>query len=308
MYGVWSDIDAPTASDTFITQAVPDSIGLIWLRKGVQAVGFGFECPAIHISDVCRGFDKLSIEHVEAGANFSFLAITCSDSAFFSLFQETCQDFIEVCKEVTSAEERLGIVINRATALNKLFARKRAKLSGEQILGLFCELLFLKEHWLLGGNPLEGWKGPLGAKQDFEGTSSLIEVKHMDTDGVVRISSLEQLSSNKPLFIAAIHLVEDDANGITLNDLSAQIRDELGPRETVIFDDLLIHYGFERDERYEETFSIEKRAFYSVGADFPSIVPSTHPAFRSAKYSLDLSLCSAFLCAPEDMVSDNGYI
>ena len=48
MYGVWSDIDAPTTSDTFITQAVPDSIGLIWLRKGVQAVGFGFEYGYTH--------------------------------------------------------------------------------------------------------------------------------------------------------------------------------------------------------------------------------------------------------------------
>jgi hypothetical protein len=308
MYGVWNAIDAPTASDTFITQAVADSTGLIWLRKGVEAVGFGFECPAIHISDVCRGFDKLSVEHVEAGANFSFLAITCSDSAFFSLFQETCHDFIEVCKEVTSAEERLGIVINRATALNKLFARKRAKLSREQLLGLICELLFLQENWLVGGNPLEGWKGPLGAKQDFEGSSSLVEVKHMDADGVVRISSLEQLSADRPLFIAAIHLVEGDANGITLHDLSEQIRGELGPRETVIFDDLLIHYGFERSEQYSETFSLEKKVFYLVEGDFPSIVPSTNPALRSAKYSLDLSLCSAFLCAPEDMVSENGYI
>jgi hypothetical protein len=302
MFGVWNAIDSPTESDNFITQAVPNSIGLIWLRKGFDAVGFGFECQELELGDVGMGFDRLKIEHVKAGSNFSFLAITCNDSEFFSIFQDACQDFVSVCREVTSAEERLGIVVNRATALNKLFARKRRKLTREQLLGLFCELLFLKNNWLSEGNALDGWQGPLGATQDFESITSAVEVKHMNAEGEVHISSIDQLSADKRLFIAAIHLAEGDENGITVHELSDQIRSDLEPREEVIFDDLLTHYGFVRDESYDEIFSCEKQAFYRVEGDFPRVVPSPHSPIKSAKYSLDLSLCSAFLCAPEDML------
>lgn len=308
MFGIWNTIEKPDQNDRYRTSAVLDGPGLIWLRKGQNGVGFGFECPHVDLSGIKGSFEKLLIEHVKAGESFSFLSITCDESQYFSVFEKTCFDFIEACKQIKESEKRLQIVVNRAVALNRLFARKRRGLTREQIIGLFCELRFLRDIWLLGDNPLSGWKGPLKAPQDFEGVRSVVEVKHLDSKGQVKINSLEQLESDKRLFLIAIRLAENSPGGTSLNGVVHEIREGLGPMEVALFDDLLIHYGFEPDTTYDDIFEVDDLSIFEIKDDFPRLTTSTNLAIKKARYDLDLSACSDYRTNQASLEGEDGRI
>lgn len=197
----------------------------------------------------------------------------------------------------------------------------REILSREAQVGLVAELRFLL-HWLLPAtSPAEAakrWKGPHGARHDFEWAGRHVEAKGSTSVGsaVFRIHGLDQLDPPEggDLFLYGLRLREE--GGAPLN-LSSLIADVLSAFE---FDDAalaaversLARAGYSplHDAEYvETTWRIVGEALYPVVPGFPrlaasSLVEGLPVGVREVAYSVDLDGYGGARLARPDEAAD----
>ncbi len=184
-------------------------------------------------------------------------------------------------------------------------------LSEDAALGLFGELWFL-ERWLLLPQGVHRWRGPEGARHDFQWEDVSVEVKASRTGGegapVHRISSLSQLDDPErgQLYLFSLHVTRDALATHTLPILVERLRHVLVPHvtEATIFDDRLAQAGYSpaHAERYGQQWRIVGEQLYLVGSEFPrliahSFVGGIPPGVREIAYSLDLAACAEWRIA-----------
>lgn len=159
-------------------------------------------------------------------------------------------------------------------------------LSREQQLGLFGELWFLS-HWLTpsvgASTAVHMWRGPLGARNDFEVSHVGIEVKttaRLDESHVIH--GLEQLlePSGGSLFLFSL-VVRDEASGMeALPNLVAAVRTELASDYAALsqFDSALYASGYEDQHAPEYAklvLRVRSQGLYRVTGQFPRLVPES---------------------------------
>jgi hypothetical protein len=179
-------------------------------------------------------------------------------------------------------------------------------LSASEQVGLFGELWFLF-FWLSAAIGLDSsvrsWRGPSGARNDFELPNLALEVKTTlsATGHVHAITGLDQLdcASGAELFLFSLRLREDSGASNSLPGLVKLIRDALdragGP--VSCFEEMLrrAHYSAAHEDVYRSrTYRISAEHLYPVANSFPRIVSSSFGAappagVRSVEYEIDLS-------------------
>lgn len=160
-------------------------------------------------------------------------------------------------------------------------------LSRQEVIGLFSELWFMS-HWLVQrvgcAETLQRWRGPFGARHDFEWQGSSVEVKATTSlrGRIFHVNGLEQLEppENGQLFLFGLTLREEAGAGHTLASVIADFRTRIGADEEVQarFDTALVESGYSpaHDEHYEKyRFRIFEEALFSVSSNFPRIVRSS---------------------------------
>jgi hypothetical protein len=175
--------------------------------------------------------------------------------------------------------------------------------TSEQI-GLFGELWFLYS-WMSSAIGLDAsviaWRGPRGARNDFELPKVAWEVKTTisASASVHQVAGLDQLdcAPDSELFMLSLRLREDAGASNSLPSLIKLIREALdrsrGPMAH--FEETLrsARYSSAHEEYYDRTFRVASECLYPVSAQFPRIVPSSFggapPAgVCSVAYEIDL--------------------
>jgi hypothetical protein len=159
----------------------------------------------------------------------------------------------------------------------------REALSREAQLGLFAEVWFLA-FWLLPRTPLleavSRWRGPLGARHDFEWAGRSIEVKATtSTRGVIhRIHGIDQLAppESGDLLLFSLQLREEAGALHSLPGLIGECRSNLESDDDAVvrFETTLAQAGYSpaHDDEYARLrVRIVAQGLYRVQGDFPRL-------------------------------------
>lgn len=239
------------------------------------------------------------------GTPARYLDIECQDPAGFAAF-----DIIgsELAAELAKGENSPREIVERSLARWRRFWGELPKnlLTREQFLGLFGELWFLA-FWLIPSvGPSEAilrWRGPFGARHDFEWQGMSIEVKTtVSTRGRVhRISGLEQLRAPEKgeLLFFSLRLREEASAANTFSNLIEICRKLLldDPDSLSMFEIGLARVGYSpmHNDEYSKTFlRIAEEALFAVRDDFPSITEQhlssgVPPGVESVHYEINLN-------------------
>lgn len=205
----------------------------------------------------------------------------------FDIFRVLCVDLLAVTRNLAPEDDAKGmsLALKRVTRWQEVLARRRAgALSRQAIMGLFGELMFLRDQLLSrvsAGAAVAAWQGPFGHEQDFAIGKCLLEVKTQSStaDRRIRISSEDQLDPGLNRLIlcqqGVAPALPDDPSGRTLNELVTEIRNTVEAADLDAVDRLdlaLLAMGWEvRAEYDQDRWVLADRFFYEVTDGFPRI-------------------------------------
>lgn len=161
----------------------------------------------------------------------------------------------------------------------------RSTLSDEALLGLFGEMWFLT-YWLIpaqGPDVLKAWKGPAGARHDFQLTGASVEIKTTASvrGRIHRIHGVDQLSppENGSLYLFSLRLRSEPGATNSLPQIieacARQLTGNAAMLDLLEQNLILAGYSPVHIEHYREhRFQIVEEALFDVRDDFPSITPT----------------------------------
>jgi Putative PD-(D/E)XK family member, (DUF4420) len=222
---------------------------------------------------------------VEGRALTPYIELVCQDAIGYAAF-----DIVggEIAEAITRGQGSPDEIVRQVLAKWRRFWGQipRQILSTEEQLGLFGELWFLS-HWIIPRIPpteaLQRWRGPFGARHDFEWVGRSVEVKTTtSTRGHIHfIHGIEQLSppESGDLLLFSLRLREEAAAETTLPGLVSACRTQIGADDVAqsMLDTSLARAGY--SPAHEEEYSrLRLRAvgqgLYKVEGRFPRITPS----------------------------------
>lgn len=220
---------------TFRLQADTVVTGLSMSKDG--AVGLFVES---NHSDVSSAFNYLkTVVYRKGNAQGRFLIyLELSDPELEETFATFCEHFFAQAQKLTSPTDGAAFLEESLEMWRRLLKRRHAKLTREEIRGLWCELDVLEElikkH---GASAVAMWTGPgAGDVEDIERThdfaleQGLLEVKSQyRRAGEVVISSLDQLDvpPGVNLQLLVVSIADDDLIGRSLRQKIAGLRNLL---------------------------------------------------------------------------------
>lgn len=242
-----------------------------------------------------------------------FIEIVCLDAQGHAALDTIAVELIEAL-EAGASIGRVRLVQNVLAKWRRFWSGiAQGVLSKEQQLGLFGELWFLNR-WLVPALGVSAaitmWRGPAGARNDFEAPGTAIEAKTTGrVDGAHVIHGLDQLLEppGGQLMLFSL-LVRDEASGT--ENLAAQVAEARGliAEDYALqsqFDTLLYAAGY--DDRltseYEKlVLRIRGAGLYKVTEGFPRLVPAAlvggvPVGVGAVEYELRLDAAGAWLMA-----------
>ncbi len=264
---------------------------------------------------VSRGIGVQTVKMVpqDTGLEESFVEIACLDPQGHRALDLVIGELVE-------ALERAG-GLARVRLVQGVLAKWRRFWSGvpsgalsiEQQVGLFGELYFLSR-WLceaLGpSRAVSTWRGPAGARNDFELPGLGVEVKTTKrVDAAHVIHGLDQLLEPVGGTLLLFGLcVRDEASATEslprlVSEMRGRLKDDLDALNA--FDTLL--YAARYDDQLEAEYSklllrVRAEGLYRVADDFPRLVPSSIvggiPAgIGAVSYELRLDAAASWMVA-----------
>lgn len=249
------------------------------------------ELPDDEVGEIAERTSRgIAVQTVElgpgGGAVKRFVEIACLDAQGHAALDTIVLELVDALDA--------GASIGRVRLVHNVLAKWRRFWSGvapgvlskEQQIGLFGELWFLNR-WLVPSVGIERavkmWRGPAGARNDFEAPGIGIEVKTTGRiDGAHVIHGLDQLLEppGGKLMLFSL-LVRDEASGT--ENLSAQVAEarSLIAEDHALqsqFDALIYAAGY--DDRLVAEYGklvlrIRESGLYKVDDGFPRLIPVT---------------------------------
>lgn len=234
---------------------------------------------------------------------------TCFDLKNDSLLSVFCtfgEDMVSCVVDENDeyiALNRLRIRFNTWLAL---FKKSRNPLSPEKAKGLFGELYFINEFMInkYGDfKAINSWSGPEMMNKDFAVDDTWYEVKTISTSSTVaKISSIQQLASDKTGFLVVIRVEEMadsfDGSNSTINKLCQNIISKINDDE--VKDEFLnrlseIGYDF-CDDLGNKNYNVHRLDSYKVDDLFPALKENDikSEAINNVSYELILKLIADF--------------
>nr|WP_176457356.1 MULTISPECIES: PD-(D/E)XK motif protein [unclassified Rhodococcus (in: high G+C Gram-positive bacteria)] len=263
------------------------------------------------------------------GANLRFAERTISTGPAFHRYADVvCLNvelddlFTEVCSDVMLAVagnpgSALRVTTSVLSRWRSLFVSSSSVLTESKLVGLFSELLVLRELLRRNSSAAAYWRGPDGHRHDFDFGTNAIEVKSTSaTDGRrVGIHGLDQLDppQNGRLWLCWNRL-ERRSGALTLNALVSEVL-----RLTDDYAGLLGKLGnvgyrtADREWYLAAAFESVESSWYSVDGSFPRLTSSQLKAAGvaidvvNASYSIDLPDPGTFglrASAVDDILTD----
>lgn len=248
------------------------------------------------------------------------LVLTLLDFEDRAIFHSLCGDLVEATKLLSGDDPRtnLEVVLGRLRRWQELFRRRREQLSQAEVIGLFGELLFLRD-CLLPRVPVSlavpMWRGAYGDEQDFVVGKSIVEVKTQlsTTDHALLISSENQLDTRTAPIILVHQTIGqssvETSSAFSLNTLVSQIKaivSKEAPDALEAFEDSLSEARYAPLPVYDEPiWALVRRDAYDVKERFPRITPADlRPGVERVRYQVRLENCSPFLRDIGDLLGE----
>lgn len=253
--------------------------------------------------------------NVGAAHTDRFIEIACLEAQGYAALDTIAVELIEALDA--------GASIGRVRLVQSVLAKWRrfwagvsqGLLSREQQLALFGELWFLVR-WLSpsvgNAKAVKMWRGPTGARNDFESVGIGIEVKTTGrVDGLHTVNGLEQLvePADGVLFLFSL-LVRDEANGTeALPKVVDEVRDRLSSDYLALsqFDAAVYAAGYDdrvASEYAKLTLRIRNESLYRITEGFPRLVPASiagglPPGIGRVTYDLSLEAATPWMVATD---------
>lgn len=256
-------------------------------RRRYVLVGIPFGEPHDLAERASRGIAVQTVEmNVGAGQPEYFVEVACLEPQGHAALDVVIVELVDALSA--------GASIGRVRLVQNVLAKWRRFWSGvnqglmskEQQLGLFGELWFLSR-WLSpsisASKAVQMWRGPIGARHDFEMSSVGIEVKTTGRlDAAHVIHGLEQLLEPQggSLFLFSL-AVRDEASGIvSLPNVVQEMRNRLAEDFATLsqFDSTLYASGYDDQHAAEYAklvLRVRSEEFYRVSGEFPRLIPSS---------------------------------
>lgn len=248
------------------------------------------------------------------------LCLRLLDATQVDIFRALCSNLMSATRSLNRSQDNAGIqiILSRLKRWQELLkARKEKLLSKSQIIGLFGELLFLKDFLLERLSPLDAlmtWRGPYGDEQDFLIGSCMIEIKTQlsSSDRKLQISSVDQLDTTSgQIFICYQTLgvaKEQNISAYSLNSLVDEFTGLFIPDYSDAMDmlqSILIEYGYIRREEYDDVrWLLHERTYYNVTDDFPALRAAMLPnGVEDVRYSIKVDACTSFIIEESEIIS-----
>lgn len=317
----WTDIPVPDPQSVYSYRLadVDHPFEFFWARdrRGEYAFRFKGRFPVERTEDApAMSGIKVSGEELDGRSYFN-LTLEGTDNA--ELFLTLCRSLMKATEVVDSDNDvaALDIILTRLRRWQDLLkAGRSGVLSTEGQIGLFGELLMLRDVFLPNLEPLEAvccWTGPLADEQDFGYSDSLVEVKttRSTRDQTFTISSLAQLDTTSgqiTLAFQTLGVFEDDPpNGVSLNRMVEAVREALGGNGAALseLDIRLTLSKYTPDPAYDRLHFVPvSRRLFSVADDFPRIEPSeVRNGIVKASYTVAVDACLNFEMEPDVAIS-----
>ncbi|MEC0269711.1 PD-(D/E)XK motif protein [Paenibacillus anseongense] len=243
------------------------------------------------------------------------LFLILNDTDDWQIFNALCQNLITVIKHELSNRKMISALEIRLKRWQQILKQERQVFTLEQQMGLFSELLCLKNvvSEKVGiREAIHSWGGPDSDKQDFLLSNCVIEVKsHRTSKGeIASISSLQQLDSKKEPFYLLSYALTNSEMGKSVEDISKEIKELLIQNfidQVDIFENKLIQYGYipELIKEPLHKFVVDTTKMYSIQDSFPRIVPGlVEHQVTSVHYTINLSQCSEFEVSLKNFLGD----
>ncbi len=241
--------------------------------------------PDVH-DEQSRGLGAVTRDLAMRGHDAGrYIDVTCHDVAGHGAFQVFGG---ELAERLASTTEPPGAAVMHVLAKWRRFwsALPRPILSRDEQIGLFAEVWFL-HFWLqarIGPVAVARWRGPLGARHDFEWVGRSVEVKGTtSTRGTVhRINGLDQLAppEDGELLFFSLRMREEGGATNTLPSLVAACKAALSSDDDALsqFESHLARVGYlEAHEPEYDALRLRVAAeeLFAVRDDFPRLVPDS---------------------------------
>lgn len=264
---------------------------------------------------VSRGIGVQTVKMVpkDTGLEESFVEIACLDVLGHGAFDLVIGELVDAV-ERSGGLTRVKLVQGVLSKWRRFWSEAPTNaLGAEQQIGLFGELYFLSR-WLWGAlgpsKALGTWRGPAGARNDFELPGLAVEAKTTKrVDAVHVIHGLDQLLEpvGGVLLLFAL-CVRDEASATeSLPLLVNEIRTLLaGDADALdLFETLLYAAGY--DARLEAEYAklrlrVRSEGLYRVSDGFPRLIPTSiggglPPGVNTVTYELRLDAAAAWMVA-----------
>lgn len=230
-----------------------------------------------------------------------FILLFLKNPLLEDVFINFCSDLVEAA---SSWENGNGVKFlqSQLEKWHELLKRSSKKLSEEKEIGLFGELVTLEKLLKSGEvDVIEGWKGPLGAAQDFLTSHGPIEVKTVKSSNVtIKVSSLEQLDFPPKVLLTIITLDQDESKGISLFEqvekIGALLKNSPNSMRNLVKKLELSSYRHEEGSKNGNKWVVQSQKWFDTSSpEFPSLRRSIcPPAIEQAKYQVRVSSLSQF--------------
>lgn len=307
----WEKIPAPESADEIPLMRVAEGAHCLEFWRGKNSSNnYVFKFSGKFKIERRRltqsAYVKVETSSDQYGVNW--LSFSLIDPELKKLFQHLTDDMVLAASNGASDDQgAVEVLANRFSHWQKLLSKARNELlSTNAILGLFGELLFLKDKILNADElvvSLQSWRGPLGDEQDFLLGKHLLEVKSQMASGdrQVSISSAAQLDEISGQIYLCHQTFSTDPNneGASLNSLIEELSGifEGNYEASNMFEALLNEAGYVRRHEYDEPkHLLIQRRYYDTSGKFPKLSTSTLPlGIDKVQYKIDLTACDEFL-------------
>jgi hypothetical protein len=158
-------------------------------------------------------------------------------------------------------------------------------LTKQELIGLFAELWFLSV-WLAPRvgwtEAVQRWRGPFGARHDFEWPGRSVEVKATSSrrGRIHHVNGLDQLEppENGQLLLYSMQISEEAGAANTLPEIAARCRSLAAADALWQLEAALVEAGYSptHDDEYDKVrMRVVEEALFSVRDDFPRILNAT---------------------------------
>jgi hypothetical protein len=309
---VWKQIELRRPSGDELVARVALPAATPRLLAGIDARGRRYVLIALLEDDEpykdvnSRGLSVVTQDLVLQGsAQGRYITVTCEESTGHPML-----DLIggEIAGRLEEGADAPADIVSRVLGKWRRFWGQlpRQMLTREEQIGLFSELWFLT-YWLIPAvgviDAVRRWRGPYGARHDFEHPALSIEAKGgCSTRGrVFKINGIRQLEppEHGRLLFFSLRLREEAGASNTLPILVDACRRSVAPDADAegLLDTGLIAAGYlpvHADEYSNVHWRVVEELLINVRDDFPRIVASSFPAgvppgVEELEYAINLS-------------------